>query len=290
MRRLARILILDLRAPLLDDGVEVSGSFRLHPFTKVFTGIWLGGALLGAGVMTVSMLSSDRPVPLPAIAIPLALPGVGFGMLWLGRWLARNERPFIVRYLEACAAADTGTAAPEGPGTTARGAPIDLSASGSLGAFVPEWLALRARRLAALCWDSICPGLFAVALSLAVNGSLAMFLRTPRLMRTLWALWLAYDVGLTLQRRKTLGKSWVHLEVVASDGKAASAPRVVLRSALKFAALAPLYWLGQAAWASFVGVAIDLLPLLAREPHLTLHDWVAGTLVIRSPEESAWSQ
>jgi Zn-dependent protease with chaperone function len=109
-----------------------------------------------------------------------------------------------------------------------------------------------------------------------------MFVRTPWFMRTLWALWLAYDIGLTLQRRKTLGKSWAQLEVVGSDGKAAAAPRIVLRSALKFAALAPLYWLGQKTWASFVGVALDLLPLLAPELHLTLHDWVAGTRLVRS--------
>jgi hypothetical protein len=270
----------------LGDGAELSGSFRLHPLTRVFTGIWLGGALLLAGVMTVSTVSSGRAVPLPAVAVPLALPAAGFGMLWLGRWLARNERPLIMRYLEACAAAGTGTAAPGPPGSTAQGAPIDLSTSGRLGGFVPEWLALAPRRLVALCWDSICPGLFVMALSLAVNGSSAMLPRTPWFMRTFWALWLAYDVGLTLQLRKTLGKSWAQLEVVGSDGKAASAPRVVLRCALKFAALAPLYWFGPATWASLVGVAVDLLPLMAPELHLTVHDWVAGTRVIRSPDGS----
>jgi hypothetical protein len=267
-----------------DDGAEVSGSFRLHPFTREFMGIWFGGTLLGAGVISVSMLSRGCPVALPAIAIPLALPALGFGMLWLGRWLARKERPLVVRYLEACAEANTGAAEPGRHRRTA----VDSSASGGLDAFVPEWLALGARRLVALCWDSICPGLFAIAVGLAVHGSSAMLVRTPGFMRTFWALWLAYDVGLTLQQRKTLGKSWAQLEVVGSDGKAAAAPRIVLRSALKFAALAPLYWLGQRTWVSFVGVALDLLPMLATpELHLTLHDWAAGTRLVRSPVGSA---
>ena len=56
----------------------------------------------------------------------------------------------------------------------------------------------------------------------------------------------------------------------------------MLRSALKFAALAPLYWLGQRTWVSFVGIALDLLPMLAPELHLTLHDWAAGTRLVRS--------
>jgi hypothetical protein len=106
-----------------DEGAQISGSFRLHPFTRVFTGIWLGGALLGAGGMTVSLLSSGCPVPLRAVAIPLAMPAVGLGMLWLGRWLARNERPLVVRYLEACAEANNAAAEPDGYRTTAVDSP-----------------------------------------------------------------------------------------------------------------------------------------------------------------------
>ena len=125
-----------------------------------------------------------------------------------------------------------------------------------------------------------------MALSLAANGASALSWRTPWFMRNFWALWLAYDVGLTLQRRKTLGKSWAEIELVGTDGKAASVPRTVLRSVLKFSALAPLYWLEQPGWVGFAGVALDLLPPLAPR-HLTLHDWVMGTRVIRGPEGSA---
>ena len=79
-------------------GSEVTGTLTFHPFWQLVPFLWLGGALVAAGVFI------RFAVPLPTSAMSVAFADVGFAMIRLGRRFLREDGPFITRYLEECAA------------------------------------------------------------------------------------------------------------------------------------------------------------------------------------------
>lgn len=269
----------------IDSGSELSGDFKLHPFVRVFFGIWMTGATLGAMALTVGGLAQGHAERVgPLIALPFALPLFGFGMLRFGRWLARNEAPSIVRFLKRCAASEASEGAAVENGTPSAGRPI-----------FPEWLDVGARRLIATCWDSFWPSIPIFTWMLA-HGFLQLPVAHTAMMTRpglppafgIWLsmVWIAYDVTFLAWRGQTLGKSWAGLRVEGEgDHGVPSFRQAVERTTVKFLFFGP--FLLSASHPELLPVCllaamIDAAPLVVSERRVTLHDWIAGTRVVRS--------
>lgn len=93
----------------VDGGTVVEGSFRLHPFIRLFLLFWF------AFLVIFGTSAIIAPAPLhPASGIPrvwfyaglavLAVVGVAF--VQLGQWLARGDREVIHSYLKSTLEAD----------------------------------------------------------------------------------------------------------------------------------------------------------------------------------------
>jgi uncharacterized RDD family membrane protein YckC len=260
-----------------DAGSELVGEFKLHPFVRVFMGIWFTGAMLGATAITMTVLVRGHAAHAgPALAIPFALPLAGFGILRFGRWLARNEPPFIVQFLERCAASDSSESVA-----------VETESLAASSSTVPEWLNVNARRLAAICWDSFWAALPGFAWMFAhglpqppvVHGATVR----PPPVPGAWLLivWVAYDATFLAWRGQTLGKSWAGLRVEGENG-APSVRQALERTAVKFMFFGPLVWSSSHALLplGILAVLIDAAPLVASERRLALHDWIAGTRVV----------
>ena len=271
----------------IDSGSELSGDFKLHPFVRIFFGIWMTGATLGAMAISVAGLTEGHAERVgPFIALPFALPLFGFGMLRFGRWLARNEAPSIVRFLERCAASEGTERIAVENGASSHGRPM-----------FPEWLDVGARRLVATCWDSFWPAIpiftwmFAHGLlqqSVAHTVTMTRSALPPAFGMWLSMVWVAYDVTFLSWRGQTLGKSWAGLRVEGEgDGGVPSFRQALERTAVKFLFFGPFVFAsshpGLLPVALLAGM-IDAVPLVASERRVVLHDWIAGTRVVRASQ------
>ena len=88
-----------------DSGTLIDGECRMHLVVKVFMGYWFSFVVLAACFGIVSFLSTDRVHREPGAGIlsvlfPAALFAFGFGLVTIGRWLARDEEQAILTFLK----------------------------------------------------------------------------------------------------------------------------------------------------------------------------------------------
>ncbi len=86
--------------------------FSLHPFVKVFWVLWFAVVLLvGGPIFVISLLALTAvPARVPegaweGILVPVGMLVFGVGNSWLGRYLARNERGFLIAFVRNTVAA-----------------------------------------------------------------------------------------------------------------------------------------------------------------------------------------
>ena len=86
-------------------GTVISGEFAMHPFVRVFMLIWFGGIIIIGGTMFVATASSmlsgsgQGQNTWMGVVIPTAMLAFGFGLVRLGRFLARTESRFLTDFL-----------------------------------------------------------------------------------------------------------------------------------------------------------------------------------------------
>ena len=83
--------------------------FAVHPWPRWSAGIWLAGALLiGGPVFLIALVAflagtpldgKDPTSTLVGLIVPPAMIGFSLGNIAFGRWLARNDRAFLVEFL-----------------------------------------------------------------------------------------------------------------------------------------------------------------------------------------------
>lgn len=89
-----------------DGRTRIGCRFSLHPFAVVFMAVWFGAVVLIGGmvivVSTVAFLADPSAVP-PfvwlGLAIPIVMIAFGIGLIRFGRYLARDERQFLLEFL-----------------------------------------------------------------------------------------------------------------------------------------------------------------------------------------------
>jgi hypothetical protein len=97
-----------LSATLLDDNnqTRILCIFRLRNFVRVFSAVWLafvfliGGAMFSMSlfILIVSPTTAPRGI-WGGVVIPPLMVAFFVGLLMFGRYLARDERDFLLRYL-----------------------------------------------------------------------------------------------------------------------------------------------------------------------------------------------
>lgn len=87
-------------------GTVIFGKVGLHPFTTVFICIWLGVAVLMCGTVLTPSIRSFFAHPdavhqetWVGCVVPIIMPVFGIGLVWFGRFLARNEDRFLTEFL-----------------------------------------------------------------------------------------------------------------------------------------------------------------------------------------------
>jgi hypothetical protein len=80
--------------------------FSLHPFTRTFQVLWFAGVLLICGpIFVMSLLTlAEAPSRGPAgkwegVFVPIGMFVFSVGNYWFGRYLARNERQFLIAFV-----------------------------------------------------------------------------------------------------------------------------------------------------------------------------------------------
>lgn len=107
-----------LSANLIDagGGTRLICRLALHPLVRIFMIVWFTGIILiggliglgaGAGLMTTLLRGTGplSPGPVLATLVPLGLLGFGLGLLKFSRYLARDERDFLVSFIKDTLAA-----------------------------------------------------------------------------------------------------------------------------------------------------------------------------------------
>ncbi|MBS0658372.1 MAG: hypothetical protein JSR82_09040 [Verrucomicrobia bacterium] len=82
------------RLQVAPTGTLIQGVFRLHPFVKVIMGLWLSGLALLLWLFYPGLVQS------PASWAFFGLPVVGAAIVYSGTWLARNDKPAILSFLQ----------------------------------------------------------------------------------------------------------------------------------------------------------------------------------------------
>ncbi len=91
-------------AKFLPDGAQtrIRCRFGLHPLVIVFMAIWFGVVLTASGsifVVAVVHLIQHTAVGLAGIAVPLLMLAFGYGLVRVGRWIARDEQELLTEFL-----------------------------------------------------------------------------------------------------------------------------------------------------------------------------------------------
>ena len=85
-------------------GSKINIRFGISPFVFLFMCVWFGlGFLVGLGMLYSAISSYSHgnapPYTWVFLVFPWAILGAGYGMLRFGRWLARNEKAFLLDFL-----------------------------------------------------------------------------------------------------------------------------------------------------------------------------------------------
>ena len=75
----------------------------MHPIAAAFMALWLT-AVAGLMISALSALGDEAEIGL-LLGVPVAMIAFGGGLVWLGRWLARDERRRLISFLEQMLAA-----------------------------------------------------------------------------------------------------------------------------------------------------------------------------------------
>lgn len=88
------------------DRTLIRCQFGMHPFVRAFMALWLGGAVvtgLGwAGVSLVTLLTTSSDAHAGTwfgLLAPIGPLMFGWGLLWLGRYMARSERDVLTAFV-----------------------------------------------------------------------------------------------------------------------------------------------------------------------------------------------
>lgn len=97
-------------------GVEIQCRFGMAPIVTAFMLIWFAGVVLIGGAMMIlaiiALLSGHVSGPLgyPGLALFIVAPPLmicfGIGLVRFGRWLARDERQFLIDFVKVTLAAE----------------------------------------------------------------------------------------------------------------------------------------------------------------------------------------
>ena len=91
----------------------IEGEFRMHPFVKVFMGLWLSFIALFS---VLALASSTRPGEQEGKGIALVFSAgmmvFGIALIKFGHWLARAEKPAIVAFLKTTLEAEDALVSP----------------------------------------------------------------------------------------------------------------------------------------------------------------------------------
>ena len=87
----------------------------LHPFVRAFLLFWFGGVSIGCGAMVIRTIDLLRHAQgaLPAngwqaLAVPFGMLGFGVVLVGSGKYLARDERDFLIDYVRRAVDAREG--------------------------------------------------------------------------------------------------------------------------------------------------------------------------------------
>ena len=90
------------------EGTQIMGSFRMHPFVRVFLVIWFGALTVMSVVFPLVAFSGNVPAGKPPLIFavgPLLMILFGVGLVAFGRWLSRGQisrlREFLREELRA---------------------------------------------------------------------------------------------------------------------------------------------------------------------------------------------
>jgi hypothetical protein len=84
----------------MEGGTKISGTFGMHPFTRVFAFIWFG-CVVGFVLyflfffLLIRFPDGIRRSDPTGILIAISMLGFGYALIRFGRYLARNEAQFI---------------------------------------------------------------------------------------------------------------------------------------------------------------------------------------------------
>lgn len=90
-----------LRARFHDEvnGTRMSCRVGMHPFVVGFMVVWFGlVATIAVGVITTFTASEGLGI-LPGVFFTALMGVFGVGLVWIGRWLAREETPRMLAFL-----------------------------------------------------------------------------------------------------------------------------------------------------------------------------------------------
>ena len=84
----------------------ISGDIGMHCFATLFMCIWFGFAVLMCGIFLIPSVRSLIAHPdtvqqetWVGCVVPIIMPAFGIGLVWFGRFLARNEDRLLVEFL-----------------------------------------------------------------------------------------------------------------------------------------------------------------------------------------------
>jgi hypothetical protein len=83
-------------------GTAISGVLAMHPFVRIFNVVWFGFVtiiFLGMGWASLSGKRGDSRETSLMLIVPLGMLCFGIGLIWFGRFLARNEPKFLEDFL-----------------------------------------------------------------------------------------------------------------------------------------------------------------------------------------------
>lgn len=88
-------------------GSRINARAGMHPFAAAFMALWITAVAVLALAAVSAMLGSGEDFSAQGLVwlAPLAMVAFGFGLVAMGRWLARNERAKLVAFLETTAQA-----------------------------------------------------------------------------------------------------------------------------------------------------------------------------------------